>query len=302
MEVRTAALSPIEPPWEIATAERYGRPRRMDGVRDPRYIGAMPELPEVEYAATVARSVAEGRTITRVRTLHPAQRRALPPRAARSLAGDRVLGVERRGKTQRFRLQSGRRLDVHFRMTGDWVVRQPGGPLPAYARAELTFDDGASLVLDDPRALSVVTLHPAGEPPDDDLGPEPTDRAFDARWLGAALASRRVSIKQALLDQRVVAGLGNIYAAEALWHARIDPRTPANRLGPPRVKRLVTGIRAVIRRAIRQAARYTGAERESPARFAVYDREGLPCRRCGTAIRRIVQGGRSTYFCPRCQR
>src|SRR5690554_3075966 len=111
----------------------------------------MPELPEVEYAATVARSVAKGRTITSVRALHPAQRRALSPRAARSLAGDRVLDVERRGKTQRFRLESGRRLDVHFRMTGDWVVRHPGEALPPYARVELVFDDGASLVLDDPR-------------------------------------------------------------------------------------------------------------------------------------------------------
>lgn len=262
----------------------------------------MPELPEVEYAAAVARAAAAGRTITRVRALHRAQRRALPARAARSLAGDRVVDVERRGKTQRFRLASGRRLDVHFRMTGDWVVRAPGEPLPAFARVVLAFDDGSALVLDDPRALSVVTLHESGDTVEDDLGPEATSRAFTARWLRTALASRRISIKQALLDQRVVAGLGNIYAAEALWQARIHPRTPANRLGPDRVRRLVPAIRTVIRRAVRQAARYTGAERESPSRFAVYDREGKPCRRCGRTIRRIVQGGRSTYFCPNCQR
>lgn len=262
----------------------------------------MPELPEVEYAATVARAASHGRTITSVRVLHASQRRHLPARVARSLIGDRVTAVDRRGKVQRFHLASGRRLDVHFRMTGDWTVAREGDPLPRFARAVLTMDDGTSLVLDDPRALSVLTLHATGTTPEDRLGPEATDRAFDARWLRQALATRRVSIKQALLDQRVVAGLGNIYAAEALWEARIDPRTPANRLSPKRLQTLVRGIRTVIRRAVRNASRYYGAERESPARFKVYDREGLPCPRCGRPIRRITQAGRSTYFCAGCQK
>src|SRR5262245_54372070 len=153
-----------------------------------RYVFSMPELPEVEHAASIARSVAVGRTITSVKVLHPAQRRGLPSRDANSLAGDRVIAVERRGKSQRFRLASGRELRVHFRMTGDWLL--PGAdPLPRSARAVLEFDNGARLVLDDPRALSVISLCAAADVDDDALGPDALDPAMTARHLAAALAS-----------------------------------------------------------------------------------------------------------------
>ncbi len=264
----------------------------------------MPELPEVEHAASIARAVAIGRTITSVLVLHPAQRRGLPARDARSLAGDRVVSVERRGKAQRFRLASGRELRVHFRMTGDWLL-PASGPLPRSARAVLEFDDGGRLVLDDPRALSVISLCATGDPGDeDDLGPDALDPAMSARHFAGALASRRIPIKVALLDQSIVAGIGNIYASESLWRARIDPRTPANRLTRERLGPLVRAIRATMNGALKRQQRYYGAggAGSDENRFAVYDREGERCRRCGGTIKRITQSARSTYFCPKCQK
>lgn len=261
----------------------------------------MPELPEVEYAATVARRIAAGRTITSVKVLHPSQRRSLPARDAKSLIGDRILDVRRRGKSQRFALASGRELQVHFRMTGDWL--EPGsGALPRTVRAVLTFDDGSRLALDDPRALSVLSLCvPAG---DDGLGPDALDPGFTSVDLGQALATRRIPIKVALLDQGIVAGIGNIYASEALWRSRIDPRTPANRVKPAKLPALIRAIRATLKAALKRQERYYSANADwsDVSRFNVYDREGEPCRRCRTPIKRITQAARSTYFCPTCQR
>jgi formamidopyrimidine-DNA glycosylase len=261
----------------------------------------MPELPEVERAAILARSIAVGRTITSVRVRHRSQRRGLPARAARSLVGDRVVAVERRGKAQRFRLASGRELQVHFRMTGDWLLPGPG-PLPGTVRAILTFDDGGRLALDDPRALSVLSLCVAGND-HDRMGPDAIDPALTARRLAGALASRRIAIKVALLDQAVVAGIGNIYASEALWRARLHPGTPANHLSVARLGALVRAIRATMQSALNRQDRYYrgGGDGSDSGRFAVYDREGEPCGRCRTAISRITQGGRSTYYCTRCQ-
>ncbi len=258
----------------------------------------MPELPEVEHAARVARAAAVGRTITSVRVLHPAQRRGLPARVARSLIGDRVEAVERRGKSQRFRLASGRELRVHFRMTGDWVLLGPRESPPRAVRAIIALDDGTRLALHDPRALSVLSL---GAPePDEALGPEATDPALTPSRLAAALIRRRIPIKVALLDQSVVAGIGNIYASEALWRARIDPRVPANHLDGRQLRRLASGIRATMRIAMQRNERYYGRESEE-GRFSVYDREGEKCRRCGAKVKRVVQAGRSTYYCGGCQ-
>lgn len=262
----------------------------------------MPELPEVEHAASIVRRIARGRVITSVCVLHPSQRRGLPDDAARSLAGDRVTRVARRGKHQLLHLASRRTLHVHFRMTGDWVVLDdPAHAIPPHARAIITFEDGVRLVLDDPRALSALTLVPAGADPLPQLGPDATGRTFTPQRLMAALAGRRIPIKVALLDQRVVAGVGNIYAAEALWRARVDPRVVAGQLGIERARALVRAVRHVMARAVKHAARYHGSGAANRARFSVYDREGEPCRRCKTPIRRVMQGGRSTYFCARCQ-
>jgi formamidopyrimidine-DNA glycosylase len=257
----------------------------------------MPELPEVESAVRRLRRALVGKRIERVALAHRSLRRRLSPSRLRSLRGARVHSVERRGKHQLIRLDDGRVLHAHFRMTGDWHLDRATDALPRFARATIVLDDGSRVVLDDPRALSTLDLHPAGASPDLGLGPEPSDPLLTARSLHAAIAKRRAPIKPVLLDQRVVAGLGNIYAAESLWHARIAPTTPASSLSLREVSRLLAAIRRVIDRAT--GARYTD---ESVNRLAVYDREGKPCRRCGTKIERIVQAGRSTYHCPNCQR
>ena len=256
----------------------------------------MPELPEVERAARLLRDAVVGRTIAAVRLLHRSLARRVPRRVLSALAGVEIVAVERRGKHQIVRLADGRLIHVHFRMTGDWTVDRSTDPVPRYARAAIDLTDGSRVVLDDPRALSTFDVHPADAPLDLGLGPEPHDDALTGESLGESLVRRRGPIKPALLDQRVIAGIGNIYAAESLWRARIGPRRAANSLGPRERAALIRAMRQVIDRAA--GTRYRdGAD----GRFAVYDREGKPCRRCRTPIARIVQTGRSTYFCPRCQ-
>jgi formamidopyrimidine-DNA glycosylase len=152
-------------------------------------------------------------------------------------------------------------------------------------------------VLEDSRALSTLDIHPPDTPLPLELGPEPSDPTLTPARLRAVLARRRIPIKVALLDQRIIAGLGNIYASEALWRAKIDPRLSAATLDAAQARRLLAAIRAVIARAT--GARYTSTD---GARLDVYDRAGRSCRRCRTPIQRLVQSGRSTYLCPRCQR
>lgn len=257
----------------------------------------MPELPEVEAAMTVLRRVTEGRTIASVRLLHPSFRRRVRPAILRALVGARIVRVERRGKHQLLHLDDGRIIHVHFRMNGDWEPGSTHDPLPKYARAVIEFGDETRLVLVDSRALGTLDVHPIGAALDLGLGPDAADPRWTAEQLGAALASRRGPIKPALLDQRLVAGLGNIYAAEALWRAKISPVAKARALTQAQVRALRTAIAHVIERAT--GSRYTD---DATVDLDVYDREGLPCRRCRTKIERIVQAGRSTYFCPKCQK
>lgn len=256
----------------------------------------MPELPEVESAVRRLRRALVGRRIVEAKVLHPALRRRLSPARARSLRGATIASVERRGKHQLIHLDDGRVVHAHFRMTGDWTIDAATDELPRFARAAITLDDTTRVVLDDPRALSTLDIHAANAAPALGLGPEPSDPALTPESLHHVFAKRRGPIKPVLLDQRVIAGLGNIYAAESLWHARIAPATPASSLSKKRVGTLLRSIRAVIARAT--GARYTDS---SVSRLAVYDREGKRCRRCGSTIERIVQAGRSTYFCPGCQ-
>jgi formamidopyrimidine-DNA glycosylase len=257
----------------------------------------MPELPEVERAARRIRRAVTGKVIARVRMLHPALERLITRRELSSLREHRITAVEQRAKHQLMRLDDGRALHVHFRMAGDWAMDHVGDDLPRSARAAIEFVDGTRLLLVDPRALSVMSLLPQGENPFGALGPDPSSAAFDDA-LAVALSRRRTPVKPALLDQQVAAGVGNIYAAEALWESRIDPAAPANSLTPAQVKELVAAIRAVLDRGRADRRRY----REGESRFRVYGREGEPCQRCGAPIERIVQAGRSTCFCPRCQR
>lgn len=260
----------------------------------------MPELPEVEAAARELAAAVEGKVVRRAAALHPALVRTLPEADARALAGRTIRRVRRRGKHQLLELDDGRTLHVHFRMSGDWAVGAVADDPPRHARALLELADGTRVALVDPRALSTMRLLAPDEDPLPRLAPDADAPEFGVGALAAALAGKRSAIKPALLDQRVVAGIGNIYAAEALWQARISPRAVASRISRARIERLHAAILTVIERARRAPSRYYGESREP--RFQVYDREGEPCRRCGTSIRRIVQTGRSTYFCPRCQR
>jgi formamidopyrimidine-DNA glycosylase len=257
----------------------------------------MPELPEVEAAMQLLRRRAKGRVIASVQLLHPSLKRRVAPATLRALVGARITRIERRGKHQLLHLDDGRIVHVHFRMNGDWAFGKTNDALPRFARAVIEFEGGTRLILLDSRALGTLDVHPAGAELDLGLGPDAADRGWTAAALRSSLATRRGPIKPALLDQRLVAGLGNIYAAEALWRARISPFHRADALGEKEVRALRSAIAAVITRAT--GARYTD---DDTVNLDVYDREGLPCRRCRTLIERVVQAGRSTYFCPKCQK
>ena len=260
----------------------------------------MPELPEVERAARILRKAAVGKTITEVRLIHPSHARRVTAEALESVRGRRILSIERRGKHQLLRLDDGATIHVHFRMNGDWAIRRAGDELPRSTRASIHLDDSTRVDLDDSRALSTVTVHAAGDDSLPDLGPEATSKDLTAAYLKKALSRRKSAIKPALLDQSVIAGLGNIYAAEALWGARINPAAPASSLSLARLTRLVDVVKEVLSSRNRPPGRYT--EMKGRSRFAVYDREGQPCKACKAKIRRIVQAGRSTYYCARCQK
>lgn len=260
----------------------------------------MPELPEVEEAAQRLRLAAVGHTVIALRALHPSQRKQLPARRARRAIGRRIVAVERRGKYQSVRFDDDSTLLVHFRMDGDWHFGPCGDPPARFARAVLDLENDTRLSLVDARALCTITWHESGVDPLPALGPEADDPAITATALRNALAARRGPIKAVLLDQRVLAGLGNIYAAESLWRASIHPAASAAALREPTLQRLITAIRASLADGVRNAARYRTGVRVAPLK--VYDREGEPCTRCGATIRRITQAGRSTYYCAGCQR
>ncbi|MCC6243948.1 MAG: bifunctional DNA-formamidopyrimidine glycosylase/DNA-(apurinic or apyrimidinic site) lyase [Gemmatimonadaceae bacterium] len=260
----------------------------------------MPELPEVEFAANRLRNAAVGRTIATAKTFHPSAGRSLPPAACEGLQGRQIVAVDRRAKIQLVTFDNGDLLEVHFRMTGDWAFGAASDAPERFERVRLALTDGSRISLLDSRAFAVVRFHLAGSFTLPDLGPEPLSAAFTPESLKAALANRRSPIKPTLLDQRVVAGLGNIYAAEALWEAQVSPRTRANLLTRAQRERLVQAIRVVLTRA--QGHRYhTSAPVDALPEFCVYDRAGESCVRCKSAIKRFVQAGRSTYYCPTCQ-
>ena len=260
----------------------------------------MPELPEVEKAMRRLRKAVEGKTIASVRALHPALARQLPEEKALLLQQRQIVRVERRGKHQLLHLDDGSSLHAHFRMNGDWILSRTDSDPDRFTRALIDLTDGTRIELNDRRALSAMSFHPAGEDPLPQLGMEANDAGLDAEYLSTALAKRRGPIKPALMDQKVVAGLGNIYAAEALWRAKISPRAAASSVSKTRLSRLVEAIRAVLSPRNRPPGRYT--DKKNRNRFGVYDREGEPCLVCGTTIKRIAQAGRSTYYCPKCQK
>jgi formamidopyrimidine-DNA glycosylase len=263
-----------------------------------------------------------GRRIRAV-TVRRARARVLRPTTPRqlqhALRGARFDRLTRRGKYLVFELTSAQRrpfsLVGHLGMTGRMYLLPRRAPLPKHAAVVLDLGR-EQFVYEDPRYFGRLTLDGTTL---NNLGPEPLERHFTAEAFAAALARSRRPIKIKLLDQEVVAGVGNIYASEALFLAGIHPQTPAGRLSPPQIRQLRRAIRTVLRQAIRFGSTiplnhhssngdglfYFGQAEGAPSyydeRLRVYDRRGQPCSRCGSLIRRIVQAARSTFFCPRCQ-
>jgi formamidopyrimidine-DNA glycosylase len=279
----------------------------------------MPELPEVETIRRALAARITGRRIASVNPRRAALRVAMPSDLAARVLGRRITGVSRRAKYLLIGLEDDDLLIAHLGMSGRILLYlRPPAPGP-HDHLILGLDDGQTLYFNDARRFGLVTVAKAESasrrPLLEGLGPEPLAPDFDAARLGRALAGRRTSIKAALLDQTVVAGLGNIYACESLFRARISPRRRAGALGPARVARLAAAIKDVLAEAIaaggstlRDHRQPTGALGYFQHRFAAYGREGAACAACDCdvrttgGVRRIVQGGRSTFYCPRKQR
>jgi formamidopyrimidine-DNA glycosylase len=273
----------------------------------------VPELPEVETVRARLEPALVGRRFDTVEILDARLVRPFEPEAvAAELEGERVLAVDRRGKYLIVRFESGRVLLVHLRMTGSFR-HGPGGSLAndPHTRAVVRLDDGADVAYRDVRRFGTWLLLEPGELRpylQRRVGAEPLARGFTSRALAARLAGRRAPVKAALLDQRALAGLGNIYVDEALWRARVHPLRPAGELAPHEVRRLHRAIRAALAAGIsrqgatlRDYAAPDGAAGSMQLEFRVYGRAGEPCERCGTPIEKLRAGGRGTSYCPRCQ-
>ncbi|HEY7208100.1 MAG TPA: bifunctional DNA-formamidopyrimidine glycosylase/DNA-(apurinic or apyrimidinic site) lyase [Gaiellaceae bacterium] len=277
----------------------------------------MPELPEVETVRRELEPVLVGRQLQRVEIDDPRLVRPLEPlEVAAELEGERVAAVERRGKYLIVRFESDRSLLVHLRMTGSFRHVPAGlpdsGPNVPHIRAVVRLDDGSDVAYRDVRRFGTWLLLEPGELDPylaGRLGAEPLERAFTAKVLAARLAGRRAPLKSALLDQRTLAGMGNIYVDEALWRSRLHPLRPAGSLDDAETKELARAIRDALRMGIarygatlREYARTDGASGSMQDEFRAYGRAGEPCYRCGTPIEKIRVAGRGTWFCPGCQR
>jgi formamidopyrimidine-DNA glycosylase len=273
----------------------------------------MPELPEVETFARSLRPHVVGRVLADVWGSGLPLRQPVDLAALRAQRGARVDAIERTGKYLLFRMSSGKVLIGHLGMSGYYLISGRRSEPPPHTHLRLTFEDGEDeLRYVDPRRFgSVVLSEPAEVAGLLGLGPDPLGAGFTAEGLHAALRATRRDLKSLLLDQSVVAGLGNIYVVEALFQAGLRPTRRSDTVSRPAAARLHEAIGAVLSAAVERRGTTLsdggyvdamGQQGENQHHLAVYDRGGQPCRRCGTPVRRIVQGQRSTYFCPRCQR
>lgn len=268
----------------------------------------MPELPEVETTVRGLERILKGRRITRVEARRADLRRSFPQDLGQRLTGARVTALGRRAKYGLIHTDRDDTMVFHLGMSGSWRIDH--AELGKHDHLLIETDEGKRLALNDPRRFGSVDLVPTDEldkwPTFAALGPEPFD--LDARKLKRSLAGRSAAIKLMLLDQGIAAGLGNIYVCEALYRAGINPKRAAGSVSVDRLGKLVVAIKDVIAEAI-EAGGSTLRDFVSPEgelgyfskTFAVYDREGQPCG-CGGTVKRIVQGGRSTFYCPGCQR
>lgn len=278
----------------------------------------MPELPEVETVVRGLRPKLEGLRLKQVEQRRPDLRFPLPENFAARLRGRRVERIVRRAKYMLLHLDDGQVLLCHLGMSGRMVVVERGvngrrPPLDRHDHVIFTTESGTEVRFNDTRRFGIMDIvaeealeaHPLLRA----LGPEPLGNDFNGPVLAAALKGKRTPIKSALLDQQVVAGLGNIYVCEALFFAGISARRQAYTVQGQRAENLAVAVRQVLNRAIeaggsslRDYVQTNGELGYFQHEWAVYGREGDACRRCGTAVRRQVQGGRSTFYCPRCQK
>jgi formamidopyrimidine-DNA glycosylase len=268
----------------------------------------MPELPEVETTVRGLERVLDGRRIERIEARRADLRRALPQDLGQRLTGARVTGLRRRAKYGLIETDRGDTLVFHLGMSGHWRIDP--SEIGKHDHFLIETYEGRRVALNDPRRFGSLDLVRSDElddwPAFKALGPEPLE--LDARELKRRLAGRTASIKLLLLDQRIVAGLGNIYVCEALHRAGIHPSRSGGSVSISRLERLMPAIHEVLEEAIaaggstlRDFAAPDGELGYFPKRFAVYDREGQSCA-CGGIVKRMVQGGRSTFYCPKCQR
>ncbi|MBO6518579.1 MAG: bifunctional DNA-formamidopyrimidine glycosylase/DNA-(apurinic or apyrimidinic site) lyase [Rhodospirillales bacterium] len=276
----------------------------------------MPELPEVE---TVRRGLApalEGAVIAKATAFRPDLRFPLPPGFAENITGKRVDSVDRRAKYLLLRIAGGMVMLSHLGMSGRYRIYKDAPPaLEPHDHLELVTDSGVTIRYNDPRRFGILDLFPeeglATHKLLASLGPEPLSNAFDGPALAAGLGDKRTAIKLAILDQRVVAGVGNIYASEALFRAGISPKRTARTVKRGRADKLAAAIRDVLNDAIAAGGSSLRDHRQTSGElgyfqhsFKVYGRGGETCPGCGTeaGIRQFVQGGRSTFYCAKCQR
>jgi formamidopyrimidine-DNA glycosylase len=297
----------------------------------------MPELPEVETVRRGLEPALQGRTIKTIRLNRPDLRFPFPANLADTLTGQRVTGLRRRAKYILIELEAGHTLLVHLGMTGRFTVWRPEGSAKnlgefyyldqanhagegTHDHLVIDLDDGARIVYTDPRRFGFVDLiAPGGQETNKflaGLGVEPLGNELNAHFLNQAFTGKKAPLKAALLDQRIVAGLGNIYVCEVLYRSGLSPKRLAGSIARVRgvsekAELLVQSIRNVLGEAIdaggstlRDYAHTDGTSGEFQQRLDVYDREGQPCRTkgCASKIRRIVQSGRSSFYCPTCQR
>ena len=276
----------------------------------------MPELPEVETVRRGLQPVMQGQVIVRADIRRPDLRWPFPDRMAERLTGTRVTRLRRRSKYILADLSSGETLIIHLGMSGRMLVSAPPHPtLQKHDHVVLDMENGARVTFNDARRFGAMDLTPTERADSHrllaNLGPEPLGNSFDEDYLVGRLKSRKMPIKSALLDQRIVAGLGNIYVSEVLHRTSISPKRQAGRIACARVATLVPAIRDVLNQAIASGGSSLRDHRQTNGElgyfqhnFRVYGREGQPCptANCNGHIARVVQSGRSTFYCPKCQR
>jgi formamidopyrimidine-DNA glycosylase len=272
----------------------------------------MPELPEVETTRRGVEPHVAGKSVREVIVRHRGLRQPVPE-SLDDLAGDRFTAVRRRAKYLIFDLERSGCLLVHLGMSGSLRMVDPAADFKKHDHIALTLDSGKQLRFHDPRRFGIFLHLPHGDPLAHpllrSLGPEPLGEDFTPRHLASACATRSAAIKLVIMDPKVVVGVGNIYASEALFRAGIRPEAEARRISKPRLAKLVAAIREVLADSIAQGGTtlrdFLNSDGEPGyfrQRLFVYDRKNEPCRVCGTPIRHAVMGQRSTYWCPKCQK